>query len=633
MNRLISELRRRNIFRVAGVYAVVGWILMQVAGALETSLRLPDWFDSAITATLLIGFPIALLLAWAFEMTPEGMKRTEAVAEDASIRAKTGRKLDYAIVGALVLLGALVIWQGMRAPILRQAQDEANHATNSNPHPEPVEGSEGSPQAIVSKDANTNTDAASIAVLSFVDLSPGKDQEYFSDGMAEEILNVLVRVEGLKVASRTSAFGFKGQEALGIPVIAQKLNVRHVLEGSVRKSGNMIRITAQLIDAQTDQHLWSQTFDRTLTTENIFAIQDEIANEIVTQLGIIIEGAPLGAPVVSVKADTQNLDAYELYLQARALFRRRNNISLPNIIETFEQVVAADPNFARGWAGLAAAYGVAPSWDMSDREYMSLSNDAAHRAIALNPDLSLPYAVLGNNLTDVAPGEFADAFVYYAQALKRDPKDVNALQWRGEDYIATGFFDEAVADFKRCMEIDPYYFQCPVWQARAKFYQGKVDEGFTLYEDAISKGATGGGELAFVVAYAHAGDDRAVRFLLASNFQRFSILNGRSERLYRALTDPAFDFEQEAKAYEIESKAIHGDYVWEGGVIPLIFKKYHSATVSFNYTIWWERTDPDFLKSPDRKRLIREAGVYDYWRENGFPPQCKSVGKDDFECD
>ncbi|PHS24259.1 MAG: hypothetical protein COA84_09730 [Robiginitomaculum sp.] len=628
MNKLLTELRRRNIFRVAGVYAVVGWILMQVAGALENSLNLPDWFDSMATAALLISFPIAMLLAWAFEMTPEGVKRTEAVAEGDSFTAKTGRALDYVIVGGLVLVAALVIWQGTRSsPILRQAQDEAaDNENNTNPH------SEGSPQAIVSKDANINTDAASIAVLPFADLSPNKDQGYFSDGMAEEILNVLANLSGLEVASRTSSFQFKGQEAIGIPFIALQLHVRYILEGSVRKAGDTIRITAQLIDAETDKHMWSETFDRTLTTSNIFAVQDEITKAIVEQLSSRITGpTKIAAPTVR-KADTQNLDAYELYLQARALFTIRNNVNLPSIIETFEQVVVADPDFARGWAGLAAAYGVAPSWLFTDRDYFTLSNDAGYRAIALNPDLSLPYAVLGNNSSGQSPGKFTEAFVYYAESIKRDPKDVSALQWRGEAYVATGFFDKAEADFKRCSEIDPNYLQCPMWRAKIKLYQGKTDEGLALYEDTLSRGGVGG-ELLYAITYAHAGDERAARLALASAFQRFSWLNGRSERLYRALTDPAFDFTQEAKAYEVEWKAIHGDDEAWSGATALIFKNYAAVKWETNNSFWWTRTDPEFLKSPDRKRLIREAGVFDYWREHGFPPQCKPVGENDFECD
>ena len=292
MGTLFTELKRRNIFRVAGVCAVVGWILMQVVAVMTPALNLPDWVDSFFAMALIIGFPVAVLLAWAFEMTPEGVKRTEHVKDADSITGQTGRRLDFAILGGLVVVGVLVV------------------------------GNRFIPQRVVAPDvtvqavAEETVEDTSIAVLPFADLSPSGDQEYFSDGIAEEILNVLVRVDNLKVASRTSAFGFKGQEALGIPTIAKRLNVRHVLEGSVRKSGEMLRITAQLIDASNDKHLWSQTYDRKLTTENIFAIQDEIANEIVKQLGIVMGGNGSGAPIVSVKADTKNLNAYELYLQA-----------------------------------------------------------------------------------------------------------------------------------------------------------------------------------------------------------------------------------------------------------------------------------------------------------------------------
>jgi uncharacterized membrane protein YhdT len=198
---LIHELRRRTIFRVAGVYAVVGWILAQASGVLEDALGLPAWFDTLVVSLLLIGFPIAMLLAWAFEMTPVGVKRTEVVADEVSGTAKTGRKLDFLIVRG---------------------------ADKNNPHPEVR-------PEVAMRDENTNPDAASIAVLPFGDLSPNKDQAHFSDGMAEEILNDLANLSGLEVASRTSSFQFKGQEAMGIPVIARQLHVPY--PGGQRKKG------------------------------------------------------------------------------------------------------------------------------------------------------------------------------------------------------------------------------------------------------------------------------------------------------------------------------------------------------------------------------------------------------------
>jgi TolB-like protein len=606
LGEFFHELRRRNIFRVAGVYGVIAWLLVQVAATLESAVGLPAWFDGFVVAILLIGFPIAMILAWAFEMTPEGMKLNAKTADGANIAPKPAGKLDYVIIGGLVLVGAMIVAD-------RMMPEKAAMAARDN---------------LPASTAEEVADA-SIAVLPFSDLSPSGDQEYFSDGIAEEILNVLVRVDGLSVSSRTSSFGFKGQEALGIPFIAEKLNVRHVLEGSVRKSGETIRITAQLIDAQTDQHLWSETFDRTLTTENIFAIQDEIANAIVDRLGIVIDGENSGAPVISVRADTQNLDAYELYLEANALFTIRNKANLPKIIALYEAVVAADPDFARAWAGLAGAYNVAPDWGVIDRDYARLSDTTARRAISLNPNLAMPYAVLAGRDRG---NSYADMFANLDKALALDPKEVNALQWRGEAWLAAGFFDKAEADFKRCIEIDPNFLQCRMWIAKTKFYRGETDEGFALHGYAVSMGGVGAGALHWPLEYAHAGDFRAARLVLAAVCRDFFCFNGRSERLYRAFTDPDFDFAEEAAVAEVEWRAAMGDDGDWSGMIAFYFKKYDVLKPDYN-SIWWLRTDPAFLKSPHRKRLIREAGVYDYWLEAGFPPQCKPVGKNDFECD
>ena len=220
MGNLLSELKRRNIFRVAGVYAVAGWLLAQMAAVLENSLNMPAWFDTVVVSLLLIGFPIAMILAWAFETTPDGIKRTEAVSGADSITQITGRKLDYVLIGGLALVGILIVGDRIM------------------PKPTTL------PQTSVTNSIDAFTDQ-SIAVLPFEDFSPDKDQAYFADGIAEELLNVLARVEGLRVASRTSAFSFKERES-SISEIAQALNVEHILEGSVRKAGDTLRITCLL---------------------------------------------------------------------------------------------------------------------------------------------------------------------------------------------------------------------------------------------------------------------------------------------------------------------------------------------------------------------------------------------------
>jgi TolB-like protein/Tfp pilus assembly protein PilF len=607
MSSLIAELKRRSVIRVTAAYLVVGWLTLQVSDILLDFSGAPAWVGKAIIAVLLLGLVLTVILAWVFEITPDGIHRDTGVAH-AGDGARTQR-LDKLTIAAAVMVAAMFVWQQTRPAI------EIAEVTSA--------GQDGSTQEEIP--------AASIAVLPFADLSPNGDQEYFSDGIAEEILNVLTRVGGLKVASRTSAFGFKGQEALGIPLIAEKLQVRHVLEGSVRKSGNTIRITAQIIDAAADQHLWSATYDRELTADNIFTIQDEIATAIVAQLSDIL-GNGNNVPTISVKADTQNLSAYETYLEARAIFARRNRLNLPVTMAKLELAVETDPNFARAWALLAASYSVAPSWSVRDRDYVTLSNRAAERAIELNPELSLPYAVLGSNLTEHPPGKFAAAFAFFDQALQRDPNNATAYLWRAEDYVVTGFFEKATADLQRCLEIDPSYLLCRSWTAKVQFYSGNTEQAFALFADLVSAGSRAlTGEA--ILHYANAGRNDLARWALARYFSDFSLMHGRSELLYRALTDAGFDFEKEAAIFEIEFRAIHGHYDVRHLPFAFILKQYDDLAASFILTHWWNRTDPEFLKSPHRKRLIREAGVAEYWRENGYPPQCRAVGADDFNCD
>jgi adenylate cyclase len=356
---LFAELKRRNVIRVAVLYLVSSWVLLQLTDVLASLLNAPDSAGSIVVLLLIIGFIPVVIFAWVYEMTPEGLKRETDIDRSQSQTPETGKKINTVIVVLLVIaIGGLIADR-----LVPESSVDVD--------------------VVLADSAEAPIDALSIAVLPFADLSPGGDQEYFSDGIAEEILNVLVRIEDLKVASRTTSWGFKGQEALGIPFMAEKMKVRHVLEGSVRKSGNTVRITAQLIDADTDQHLWSETYDRTLTAESVFEVQDDIAQAIVEQLGIIMDA---DAVVPSHAADTKDINAYELYLEAWQLFVERR--SLPRAIGLFEQAVATDPSFARAWAGLAAIYNVAPGWGILDRDYRTLAREAAETAIELNPELS-----------------------------------------------------------------------------------------------------------------------------------------------------------------------------------------------------------------------------------------------------
>src|SRR5437764_4774790 len=313
------ELKRRNVYKVAVAYAVVAWLLLQGASIILPSFEAPAWTMKVLIAALAIGFPIAVVLAWAFEITPEGIKRAEDVPPDESVTSRTGRKLVGMTIALALIAAALLVFQFLR-PI----------------------SSGTTPRASV---APTIPDK-SIAVLPFVDMSQAKDQDYFCDGISEEILDALAKVEGLRVVARTSSFSFKGKNA-DVAEIGQKLNVQNVLEGSLRREGNRIRVTAQLINTRDGFHIWSETFEREL--QGVFAVQDEITRAIVDALKVKLAIAP-------ATRTRQNTEAYDLYLQGLYLSNKTDEESLRQSLNFFERALEVDPNLSRAWTGIAKAW-------------------------------------------------------------------------------------------------------------------------------------------------------------------------------------------------------------------------------------------------------------------------------------
>jgi TolB-like protein len=600
---LFEELKRRNVIRIAILYLVSSWVLLQLADVLSSLLNAPEFAGSIVIMLLVLGFFPALIFAWVYEMTPDGLRREVDVDRSESMTPETGKKINVVIVVLLVIaIGGLIA--DRLIPESGVAEDP-----------------------VLAESPETAVDDLSIAVLPFADLSPAGDQEYFSDGIAEEILNVLVRIDGLRVASRTTSWGFKGQEALGIPFMAEKMKVRHVLEGSVRKSGSNVRITAQLIDANTDQHLWSETYDRTLTAESVFEVQDDIAKSIVEQLGIIMDADTV---VASHAADTSNIDAYELYLEAWQLFVERR--SLPRAIELFEQAVAADPGFARAWSGLAATYNVAPGWGVIDRDYIPLAREAAKTAIQLNPELSLPYAVLALDVNSRWPVDYGQSLALFDEALARNPKNTTAYLWRTIVYLDLGYFDKAERDARQCLDIDPAYEICRSFLALAVLYTGDTERALEIHETALRHGFNGN-NLPFLYVYVATGRELAALASMAANNAGRGI-NRATAYEYRALIDPAFDYQAEKalidQAYfrageaEPEWSPTSSDYLF-------VYRQYDQLQVS-DLQYWWFRYPLEYRNSPHRKRMMREMGLPEYWREHGFPPHCKLVGEADFEC-
>ncbi|MCH7895093.1 MAG: adenylyl cyclase, partial [Proteobacteria bacterium] len=399
------ELKRRNVFRVAVAYAVVGWLLVEVASVLFPTFEAPAWVMKVFATVIILGFPLAMFFAWAYEITPEGLKKEKDVDRSQSITTRTGRKIDYIIIGllsvAVVFFASTHQWSG---------EGESTDKTET-----------GETAAVAEQ---------SIAVLPFVNMSDDPANEYFSDGIAEELLNVLVRVEGLRVASRTSSFSFKGK-GISIPNIARELNVNHVLEGSVRKAGNTVRITAQLIDVRTDSHLWSATYDREL--EDIFAIQDEISGHIVQALKIAL-GAGEQESMAHVQKPTENLEAYELYLRGRYFWQRRGEDNIRRAIGMFEQATALDPRFARAWSSLAAAHVTLPTYsDTPTDEQYPLAVFAARKALTLDDSLAEAYAVLGDMAR--VNKKWSAAQAQYLRAIASEPKNSTAHLWYGEHLL------------------------------------------------------------------------------------------------------------------------------------------------------------------------------------------------------
>jgi TolB-like protein len=471
--------------------------------------------------------------------------------------------------------------------------------------------------------------ANSIAVLPFVNMSADEDNAFFSDGITEELLNVLVRVDGLQVASRTSSFAFRDSD-LGSRAIAGELRVSHLLEGSVRKSGNQVRITAQLIDAVNDRHLWSETYDRDLT--DIFAIQDEIANAIVKALRaeLPVAGA---APVVQVQADTQNLTAYELYLEAREMFIARRDLA--DSVKMFERAVALDPAFARGWEGLAAAAAVAEGWGVRDRDYSTLAKSAAERALALDPGLSMPWAVLGQQFLRNRPIDWAKALAMSDKALAVDPKNATAYLWRSVQWMHLGFFDKAAADQRACLALDPAYRNCTRWLAATKMHAGETDEAMALFVNGLAGGFVTNRAESFVAYLVRRGERTAALLLLNQMQTPTALMPLIVESIGSGKAHPGQAsslIERHAGGTELRFNQTVGTaylYLWLGD-----FEQVPSQVDPLgDEALTWEWAVPGWINSPAFKQNVRQEGLLAYWQQHGFPPQCRAVGTDDFHCD
>ena len=532
---LFVELKRRNVFRMALLYLVASWLIMQVADVGISLLGLPDWTGRFVFLLLAIGLPLVLVFSWVYELTPEGLKRETEVDRGHSITGQTGHKLNVAIVVLLVLA------------VLGIVADRFLPETDV-------------PPAQVSAEATTPGDQ-SIAVLPFVNMSSDPENEYFSDGLSEELLNLLAKIPSLQVAARTSAFSFKNSDA-GIAEIAAALNVTHVLEGSVRKSGDAIRVTAQLIKAADGYHVWSHTWDRTLV--DVFAIQDEIAAAVVDALKITLLGEVPTAPVTDPRA-------YDLYLQSKAAAALRNAEGYERATSLITESLAIDPDNAEAWAQLATIQvNQAGSEYVDPDEGFARARTSAERALKLEPRLAKALSTLGwiamyhdkdfakaatliGQARRLEPGNAsvlnASAVIngifgrpqtmidLYEEALARDPVAMSVLGNLAGAYLNNGRLDDAARMLERMREVEPASLNVTLFNGWLLQFTGKAQAAIDVF--AAVEGPNGAWGLA--AAYYDLGQDEESNAAIAELEEAGWHVQVAMLHAYRGEPDAAFE--------------------------------------------------------------------------------------------
>ncbi len=621
MPSFFSELKRRNVIRVAGLYAVSAWLLLQVADVLFGLLVVPEGSLRLVLGILLLGFPVALVFAWAYELTPEGLKLDRDVQPGESIAAATGRKLNTITLIVAGLAIAVVVLDRLIPE--RQTEPVDAPAAAVQPPPASIDEPTDQPTDVL---AAPDDGRKSIAVLPFTNMSGDPETVYFSDGIAEEVINLLVKVEGLRVASRTSAFSLRDED-LGIPQIAERLQVDHVLEGSVRRSGDRVRITAQLIEAETDTHLWSETYDRKL--EDIFAVQDDIGQHIVGALKVqLADDTPL-----EVSGKTEDLQAYEMYLKGRHLWHKRGEENIRAAIGSFEQVVERDPRFARGWAALASAWITLPSYaSVRHGEAVHRAASAAEKALALDANLAEPMAVMA--AVSIEEGDLLESERLHRRGVDAEPGNATARMWYGGFLYDYGYLDDARRQLLSAAQIDPLYGPVLTYLSGLKTIAGEFEQAERLGQMALDRGmGTARGPLAGV-AFAR-GDRERLLTLMQDAFREF----GFDVSLAAPVVAGYFDEWARPQALEALAEMRRSqpqnphcwmmlDYSALGATAQAfdLARQCLTEPASFPWVLLWTPQMASCRADPQFSDLLRDSPAWQFWKLRGAPDLCEFDG-------
>jgi serine/threonine-protein kinase len=417
LRNFFGELKRRNVYKVAIAYAVIAWLLIQIATQTFPFFEIPNWIVRAVIVLLLLGFPVALVIAWAFELTPEGLKRTE-VADELPRKSERSRAWIYiVIVAGAISVG--VFFFGRYTATSKQS-------------------------------GLTEVPPKSIAVLPFVNMSADKNDEYLSDGISEELITALSKITGLQVKARTSSFAFKGKSE-DIQKIGELLHVSHLVEGSVAKAGNRLRISAQLIQASDGNHLWSDTYDREM--QDIFAVRSDVAQQVVQALQVKLG---VEATRALTQKPTENLKAFQYYMQGRASTQRRTRDDLLAAIRYYQKAIEEDPNYALAYAGLADAYGALGFYGyIAPIEARRKQEEGGRKALALDENLAEAHAALGAAYMAFAPSDFSLGDRELRHAIELSPSLALAHSYLGNSLVRQGRVDKGLEEYLRARELDP----------------------------------------------------------------------------------------------------------------------------------------------------------------------------------